>query len=74
MINCDGPGGETDRFLPLKFEMRTKTGKEDLFEKTFGNKAVHYNSVIQKAEPENEAVIAKAELENVAVVAEAQPE
>ena len=36
MINCDGEG--TDRFLPLKFEIRTKTGTEDMFEATFGKK------------------------------------
>ena len=33
MINCEGDG--TDMFLPLKFEIRTKTGKTDLFDKTF---------------------------------------
>ena len=33
MLNCEGDG--TDMFLPLKFEIRTKTGKVDLFDKTF---------------------------------------
>jgi len=42
MINCDGDG--TDRFLPLKFEIRSKSGVEDLFEKTFSCKPIHYNS------------------------------
>ena len=41
MINCDGDG--TDRFLPLKFEVRTKTGSEDLFEKAFGQKPFDFN-------------------------------
>lgn len=39
MINCDGPG--TDRFLPLKLELRSKTGKEDLFEKVFKCQPIH---------------------------------
>ena len=34
MINCDGKG--SDRFLPLKFEIRTKDSSENLYEKTFG--------------------------------------
>ena len=36
MINCDGDG--TDRFLPLKFEIRTLTKSEDVFEEAFGNR------------------------------------
>ena len=34
MINCDGDCN--DRFLPLKFEIRTLTKTEDVFEKVFG--------------------------------------
>jgi hypothetical protein len=34
MINCDGDG--TDRFLPLKLEMRQKNKRTDLFKETFG--------------------------------------
>jgi len=34
MINCDGE--KTDKFLPLKFEIRTKKSNRDVFEKTFG--------------------------------------
>ena len=35
MINCDNEG--TDRFLPLKFELRANDGStEDLFESVFG--------------------------------------
>ena len=37
MINCDGT--KTDRFLPLKFELRTLKTKTDMFEETFGHKA-----------------------------------
>ena len=33
MLNCDGR--ETDMFLPLKFEIRTKEKKVDLFNETF---------------------------------------
>ena len=36
MINCDGEG--TDRFLPLKFELRTLRGKTDVFEEAFGKR------------------------------------
>ena len=36
MINCDGDG--TDRFLPLKFEIRTLKKKEDVFVEAFGKK------------------------------------
>jgi len=36
MINCDGEG--TDRFLPLKFELRTLEGKTDVFEEAFGQR------------------------------------
>ena len=36
MINCDEEG--TGRFLPLKFEIRTKAGAEDMFEATFGKR------------------------------------
>jgi len=39
MINCDGEG--TDRFLPLKFEIRTKAKTEDVFEEAFGKKPVN---------------------------------
>ena len=34
MVNCDGEG--TDRFLPLKFEIRTKERTVDCFEEAFG--------------------------------------
>jgi hypothetical protein len=34
MINGDGEG--TDRFLPLKLEQRTQSGRKDLFNETFG--------------------------------------
>ena len=34
IINCDDEG--TDRFLPLKFEIRTTNGRKDLYEETFG--------------------------------------
>ena len=34
IINCDDEG--TDRFLPLKFEIRTTHGRKDLYEETFG--------------------------------------
>ena len=34
MLNCDEEG--TDRFVPLKFELRTKTEKTDIFVQTFG--------------------------------------
>jgi hypothetical protein len=34
MINCDGE--KTDKFLPLKFEIRTKSSNRDVFEQTFG--------------------------------------
>ena len=37
MINCDFDG--TDRFLPLKFEIRNLHSTEDLFEKTFGKES-----------------------------------
>lgn len=36
MINCDGVG--TDRFLPLKFELRTLGRTVDLFEDAFGKR------------------------------------
>lgn len=36
MINCDGEG--TDRFLPLKFEIRRKTKTEDVYEEAFGKR------------------------------------
>lgn len=36
MINCDGDS--TDRFLPLKFEIRTLTKSEDVFEEAFGKR------------------------------------
>lgn len=38
MINCDGDG--TDRFLPLKFEIRKHSGTEDVFEKVFGRPSI----------------------------------
>jgi hypothetical protein len=34
MINCDGD--KTDKFLPLKFEIRTKKENQDVFEQCFG--------------------------------------
>ena len=34
IINCEGKG--TDRFLPIRFEVRTKDKTENLFEKAFG--------------------------------------
>ena len=36
MINCDGD--RNDRFLPLKFEIRTLRKTEDMFEKVFGKR------------------------------------
>ena len=39
MVNCDGVG--TDRFVPLKFEIRTREQTVDVFEETFG-KRVNY--------------------------------
>ena len=36
MINADH--NSTDKFLPLKFEVRTKTKTEDLFEPVFGKR------------------------------------
>ena len=36
MVNCDGVG--TDRFLPLKFELRTANCTVDLFEEAFGKR------------------------------------
>ena len=41
MVNCGGEG--TDRFLPLKFEIRCQNVKLDLFEEVFGPK-VHQQS------------------------------
>jgi len=42
MINCDGE--KTDKFLPLKFEIRTKAENRDVFEETFKQKSFrHYN-------------------------------
>lgn len=38
MINVSGKG--SDRFLPLKFEVRSKNSKEDLFQKLFGYKPI----------------------------------
>jgi hypothetical protein len=34
MINCDGD--KTDKFLPLKFEIRQGVDNRDVFEDTFG--------------------------------------
>ena len=34
MINCDGD--KTDKFLPLKFELRHGNDNKDIFEETFG--------------------------------------
>ena len=34
MINCDGD--KTDKFLPLKFEIRHGVENRDVFEDTFG--------------------------------------
>ena len=43
MINCDGE--KTDKFLPLKLEIRTKTQNRDVFEETFGIKSFrHYST------------------------------
>ena len=39
MINCDGVG--TDRFLPLKFELRTLGRTVDLFEDAFGKRPIN---------------------------------
>ena len=36
MINAEGEG--MDRFLPLKFEVRTNEKTEDLFEEAFGER------------------------------------
>ena len=36
MVNCDGVG--TDRFVPLKFEMRTLKGSVDMYEEAFGKR------------------------------------
>jgi hypothetical protein len=38
MINCDGDG--TDHFVPLKFEIRTKTESKDIFKQAFGHELV----------------------------------
>jgi len=43
MINCDGE--KTDKFMPLKFEIRTKDSNRDVFEETFKIKSFrHYSS------------------------------
>ena len=34
MINCDGE--KTDKFLPLKFELRNGVHNRDVFKETFG--------------------------------------
>ena len=47
MINCDGVG--TDRFLPLKFELKTQTKSIDLFEEAFGKRP--YNSFFNGRNP-----------------------
>ena len=39
MINCDGVG--TDRFMPLKFEIRTRDETVDVFEDAFGAKPIN---------------------------------
>ena len=36
MVNCDGVG--TDRFMPLKFEIRTHEGTVDMYEEAFGKR------------------------------------
>ena len=36
MVNCDGVG--TDRFMPLKFEIRTHEGAVDMYEEAFGKR------------------------------------
>ena len=41
MINADH--NSTDKFLPLKFEIRTLTKKEDLFEPVFGKRTANFN-------------------------------
>jgi hypothetical protein len=38
MINCDGE--KTDKFLPLKFELRHGSENIDVFEQTFGFKSI----------------------------------
>ena len=43
MINCDGE--KTDKFLPLKFELRTKTENRDVFEETFKQKSFRHYGV-----------------------------
>ena len=40
MINADH--NSTDKFLPLKFEFRTKTKTEDLFEPVFGKRKPNF--------------------------------
>jgi hypothetical protein len=39
MINADHM--KSDRFLPLKFEIRTQTTSEDLFEDVFGRRPLN---------------------------------
>lgn len=46
MINCDNP--KSDRFLPLRFTVRTKTTTTNLFAETFGHStdnAYHQNII-----------------------------
>ena len=53
MINCDGE--KTDKFLPLKFEIRTKAENRDVFEETFNLKSHrHFGAVDagEKVKPE----------------------
>ena len=43
MINFDDAG--IDKFLPIKFEIRTKNKTEDLFEQTFDNNSTQGYSI-----------------------------
>ena len=38
MINCDGD--KTDKFLPLKFEIRNKESNRDVFKECFGFESI----------------------------------
>jgi hypothetical protein len=51
MVNCDGVG--TDRFVPLKFEIRTREQTVDVFEDTFG-KRVEYPLLNQSSDEERD--------------------
>ena len=54
MINCDGE--KTDKFLPLKFEIRTKSENRDVFEETFNQKSHRHfgaENTGEKVKPES---------------------